>query len=137
MEIKLSQLLNAYTSLERLSKIKGLTVWKEVLLSKIAAKRAITTEQESLEAVRKELVQEFVKKDESGNPVVIDNKYQFDGENEKLFTDAFSKYVSERENTVLEVKLSTFKLSDFDSVSKEAELAEILEGLYGVLINED
>jgi hypothetical protein len=138
MKIKLAEIVTIHGSLERLGKIKGLPVWKEVLLNKVITKKVITEEQAYLESIRKDLIEEFVKKDENGKPVINDNKYMFDEDNESKFTQAFSEVVKSSEQKEFDLPLHVIKLDDFTGkVAETNELADILEGLYGTVVNGD
>lgn len=135
MNVKLSDIVNIHGSLERLGKIKGLPVWKEVLLNKMLTKKVITSEQTELENIRKELIEEFAKKNENGKQVITDNKYVFDEDNESKFTQAFAEVVKQSESKEYDLAFHTFTLEDFDKIAETTELADILEGLYGTVIN--
>jgi hypothetical protein len=129
MEIKFYELDAVVASLDKLSKVKGLYIWKDVLFNKINAKRTLTSELELFEKERTELLTEFCDKDEDGKPKIEKGNYTFSDDNQEKAQAALEELVKRTNQKVINVDITQMSLSEFDKIKEHAELAEILEPL--------
>lgn len=116
MKIVLSEVVGYYNKLKELA-----TKRVPVKLSYAIYKNMSLLENEIkvIEQVRVDLLEQYAKKDEAGNPVVIDNQYDL-GEN----MDKFAKEYTEHLQTELDI--------DIHTVSAE-ELEKLEDARYDVL----
>lgn len=125
---------------DKLGKIKGLPVWKDVLINKIRSKKALKNLLESFEEDRKQVLEDLADKDENGKAIIAENKYVFSEDNEAKATAAVGELVASISKKDTDVDLITIKAELFEKISKDAELADLLEPLVLaglVTINED
>lgn len=133
--IYLEQVSNAY---DKVGKVKGLLIWKEILHNKIKSKNAFSDMVKNYESLRKQILEELCEKDESGKPVIKEDKYSFIDDNESKAVAAINDLSKETLDAFTEIDLKVVSLDDFKKIETEVELADILEPLLvSGVINED
>lgn len=122
MKVKLSSLVsicnrpNEYTPslLEILGSTKGLSSVTAYRISKNI--KAITEEEKTYQDTRIKMCKEYANKDEKGEPILKDNKYDIPDDKLKEFDDELKKLLDEE----VDIEIKKLSLEEIDKVGLSA-----------------
>ena len=109
IEINLSEIVNAVEPLKTLSnsKIKGRAAYRVAKFLK-----RVEEEYQLFETTRMNLVQEYCKKDDKGEPIIVDNSYSIDQERVAEFNTEINKLL----NTTVTIDMDPISMDDLGDI---------------------